>query len=135
MPEGAQVARVICESASEFINISCNDLAGRAIEDAPVDTGTLRGSAGYPAVDPSHAATPEELEGTVSFNTVYAAAQEVGEMYYLTHDNTKIVHWVVRNHPKGGKSHYLEDQVKVMAGRYEAAMGTYVARALKQRFG
>ncbi len=82
---------------------------GQAQRDAPVETGTLRGSGvvlPHEVVEPSRDA-PTLLEETVAFPMVYAAKQEMDEEY---------------NHPMGGKAHYLGDSVKAHAPTLQQAM-------------
>jgi hypothetical protein len=146
---------VIRRSAADGINDAANDLAGRSMGQAPVDTGELRASAAYPAVDPRSRATPVTLLATVSFNKVYAHAQHAGEIVYplavtyhvREHERRKPKGGVtmvrshaavigpgvveLRVHPRGGKDHYLSDPLKAMTPRYEAYVGAKVKVALE----
>jgi hypothetical protein len=134
------------QGAADGINASGDDLAGQAIAETPVEEGTLRASARYPANDSESAATPNVLEAQVSFNTPYAAAQHEGQALqhrqfavkpdghggFFTDINDIKPHtvlWVVKNHPGGGKSHYLSDPLKAMVNRYEQA----IARSISER--
>lgn len=83
------------------LRIILEDLAGKASRDAPVAEGTLRASAD---VEVHRNDTLGILEGTVSFNTVYAARQ---------HEETE---W---EHPKGGRAKYLEHNLKADQSRYD----------------
>lgn len=85
------------------------DLLGRAQREAPVEEGTLRAS-GKSEVKETH----NGIELEVTFSTVYAARQ---------HEE---VTW---KHPKGGKAKYLEDPLKEMAARYEAALAAAIRKA------
>ena len=78
------------------------DLLGRAQREAPVDEGTLRGSGSVEVTERG-----DRLSVEVSFSTPYAARQ---------HEE---VTW---QHPKGGKSKYLEDPLKEMSERYIATL-------------
>lgn len=91
------------------LELSLLDLAGAAARDAPVDEATLRGSA---------TTTIERLPGggaigAVIFPLPYAAVQEEREDFA---------------HPRGGKAHYLGDQLKARAPRYRAALERAVRR-------
>jgi hypothetical protein len=65
----------------------------------------------------------------VSFNTPYAAAQEMG--HATQHRNGKTVEWVVRQHPGGGRTGYLSSNLLAMAGRYERIIAEAVRQALE----
>lgn len=100
--------RAAAESALRVIG---NDLLGEAQRLAPVEEGTLRASG---ELDIDHVG--DAVVATVSFNSVYAARQ---------HEETE---W---EHPLGGQAKYLEQPLQAKAGRYEAALGAAIARALR----
>lgn len=156
MLRGNDIIKLVQAGAVEAINVSLNDLAGRAIAETPVEEGTLRASARYPANDSASAATADKLEGIVSFNTVYAAAQHEGNAVqhrkyavrpivkhgvtigFFTDKSTidpHVVLWVVRKHPGGGKSHYLSDPFKAMVSRYEKVIAANVEKKLEESNG
>lgn len=70
------------------------DLLGKSVERAPVDTGDLRGS-GFAEVNGN--------ETTVGFTAVYALRQHE-ELQY--------------NHPQGGEAKYLENPLKENTNKY-----------------
>ncbi|BBN97501.1 hypothetical protein [Sporolactobacillus terrae] len=74
------------------------DLHRRAVEQAPLDTGDLRGS-GFHEVDNG----PTRATGTVGFTAPYALVQ---------HEHTEF------NHPRGGNAKYLENPLKQNTNRY-----------------
>ena len=117
------------------------DLLGRAMRDAPVDEGTLRGS-GTAAVYANGRAVsrrgfrevagqpeaPQMVErrvvegglgdavvGEVGFNTPYALVQ---------HERLDF------HHPKGGKAKYLESNLTEHADRYQANLQDHLREAL-----
>jgi hypothetical protein len=98
-----RIAKRVDDAAFAALELIGQDLLGAAQRDAPVEEGTLRGS-GDVAVDrfPGGGALL-----TVTFNTVYAAKQEMEDDYV---------------HPRGGKSHYLGDQVKARVPAYRAVL-------------
>lgn len=107
MSEAADIRR---RAAMAALKVIADDLMGRAQREAPVEEGTLRGSATVTIVT-----TSEMGSAVVSFNTVYAARQ---------HEE---VTW---KHPKGGKAKYLEDPLKAMAQRYVQALAAAQRKAL-----
>lgn len=153
---GQSLGKAVRKGAAKGLNTSGDDLAGRAIGEAPVDSGELRASAAYPAVDPTHAASEDNLSSTVSFNRPYAAAQHEGEIVYqdpvtyVVHEHTRITpgggltvvreHTAtigpgvveLRNHPRGGKSHYLSDPHKQMFNEYEKMVALEVEAAVTE---
>lgn len=54
-----------------------------------------------------------DLTGSVVFDQVYAASQEVG--YWKTGPNAGVI---IRNHPRGGGAHYLSDPLIENSERY-----------------
>jgi hypothetical protein len=85
------------------------DLLGAAIEEAPLEEGTLRASG-----DVTVNVLPGGAELVVSFNTPYAARQ---------HEE---VTW---DHPRAGKAKYLEDPLKERANRYHRVLGLAIGKA------
>jgi hypothetical protein len=113
------------DAAERAVTASANDLLGRAVADAPIEEGTLRGS-GRVDVD----STPTSIEATVSFNTVYAAAVHQG--HATQHRGGKTVEWVMRNNPRGGGPRYLEKNLLAMTARYEQVIAAAVSQALER---
>jgi hypothetical protein len=133
-------ARVMAGAKQGMIEVS-EDLLGRAMRDAPLDEGTLRGSgtaavyvdgqrvssAGVKQIGPERHAVAAEPEvaldigqsvvGIVGFNTVYALAQHERMDY---------------EHPKGGKAKYLEDPLKQQGARYIDHMATRMREAAQR---
>lgn len=125
MPDEIDAIRQrMIDAAERAVESAAHDLLGRAQRDAPVDTGALRASG---RVDMTRTATGVEAE--VSFNRVYAAAQEVG--YATMMRGGRPVEWQARHHPKGGRSRYLGSNLEAMAARYEAVIAEAVRRELR----
>lgn len=87
---GEAALNAIYEAIRETLPVFALDLAGRAIEDAPVMTGRLRGSAspggdpvfgGSPTVEVQEP-SPGEFVVEVTFSTPYAHAQHEGYIDY-----------------------------------------------------
>ncbi len=110
MNQGQKAAKVRRQFVEQAMRVIADDLLGRAQRDAPVEEGTLRGS-GHVEIT----VTPQRISAEVSFNTVYAARQ---------HEE---VTW---RHPKGGKSKYLEDNLKSMGTRYRNVLEAAQRKAL-----
>jgi hypothetical protein len=119
------IRRRMERAAEEAVTAVANDLMGRAVEDAPIQEGTLRGSA---RVDVDR--TPSGVEATVSFNTPYSAA--VHEGHATQHRNGKTVEWVMRHNPGGGGPKYLEKNLLAMSARYERIIGEAVRQELER---
>lgn len=93
------------------------DLLGKAVRDAPVDTGDLRGSGSVSFGDnviaegtkdgnviiTGRAGRSAKPEATVGFSVPYAHRQHEDLEYH---------------HPRGGKAKYLEDPLKQNAKQY-----------------
>jgi hypothetical protein len=150
------------EAARGTLEAAALDLAGRAAADAPVETGRLRASVspgGDPAyggtVEPVDEKLGDRMEVHVTFSTPYAAAQHEGYIDYgegrevhvrehlrrlpsgkvvrvRAHTQTRRGRVVFTRHPLGGGKKYLENNLKAMAGRYEAVLAANVAEALKR---
>lgn len=152
MITGEQLINLVKKGAVDALNLSADDLAGRAISETPVREGELRASARYPGNDPESRATPDNLIAQVSFNTPYAAAQHEGRALqhrkyavkpivkegktvgFFTDKSVVDPHtvlWVVKDHPGGGKSHYLSDPFKSMVARYEAVVAANIKKELE----
>lgn len=87
-----RIRRAWIEATVEGLERSAARVAGRAANDAPLDTGDLRAS--FHISDPQ--VTPYSASISVSFDLVYARRQ---------HEETE---W---QHPKGGKAKFLSDAV------------------------
>lgn len=85
------------------------DLMGRAIRDAPIEEGTLRGSASFDIIE-----RPDGADVVVRFSTPYAARQ---------HEELT---W---EHPRGGKARYLADNLLAMIPTYRQALQQAIERA------
>jgi hypothetical protein len=125
-----------------------DDLLSAAVDAAPVEEGTLRGSGHivwlvndreYPA-DAFPAAAEEAIrlavagelrrfQAEIRFSTVYAAAQHEG-IAVMTRGHTAWV-WQAHNYPRGGGPKYLERPLLERAPRYEGVL----ARAIGSQFG
>lgn len=97
-------------AARQTLELVGLDLQGRSQRDAPVEEGTLRGSASHSVIETSTGAIV-----VVSFATPYAARQ---------HEE---ITW---KHPKGGRSKYLEANLKLMLAVYRDALRDSVAAAI-----
>lgn len=123
------------------------DLLGRAMRDAPVDEGTLRGSGtaavyangravarrGFQEIGTEPAESPDRFlvanrravhEGGLGD----AVVGEVGfnTPYALTQHERLDFH-----HPKGGKAKYLEENLTQQADRYQKNLEDHLREALK----
>jgi len=136
---GGTLWRHVMTHATQGMIENTEDLLGRAMRDAPLDEGTLRGSgnaavyiqgkavarSGFAEVG-DEAIGPEirqiiegggghNIVGVVGFNTPYALAQHERLDY---------------QHPKGGKAKYLEDNLKEHERQYQGNLDKHVAKAL-----
>lgn len=84
---GDLAKKIAKEAALSAIHDGALHILSEAVDEAPVDTGDLRGSGKVEDM-------PEEQATVISFNEPYALRQHE-ELNY--------------NHPKGGKAKYLED--------------------------
>lgn len=125
-----EAERIVDRKGAQAIRENALDLLGNAIEDAPVEEGTLRGSGAAhfetqriatgadfgqaaPDATPAERVPTGEMTAAVTFNMVYAAAQ---------HEGIDFVH------PKGGKAKYLEDNVERDREQYLR----HIARAMEE---
>lgn len=110
----SQVARILEQSpdfSAEGMNEVVIDIASRAVERAPVETGALRGS-----MENSVEVKDGEVIGEIRFTEKYAAAQ---------HEHVEY------RHPQGGEAKYLERAALEKADEVRAKM----AEQLSQLFG
>lgn len=98
------------DGAEDGVKRVLEDLLGRAQRLAPVEEGTLRAAGNLEVTR-----TAGDVEGTISFDTVYAARQ---------HEETD---WV---HPLGGQAKYLEAPLREQLPRYERIIGASIDRAI-----
>lgn len=147
-------------AAKEALEEAALDLAARSARDAPVETGRLRGSVspgGDPAyggaAEPIVEENGDRMEVAVTFSTPYAHAQHEGyidygggqavevQAHYRTlpsgrrifvraHTRTMRGRVVFQRYPLGGGKKFLENNLKAMAGRYEAVIGAKVKAAM-----
>lgn len=149
---GAQIAQIVSRSAATALNQLADKVAADSLEEVPLLNGELRASAVYPGNDPegTSAATEEDLEATVSYNTVYAAAQhegfaeqqrmhpvvfikDVGWRTLVDKSYPHTVLWVVKKYTEPGtKSHFLGDPFKAMVPRMEPFVSASVAKGLDE---
>lgn len=106
---GPAVEKAVQAAAMKALTAGAEAIIAAAIDEAPVETGTLRRSA---TVTPS----PSNVRVYGSFNTPYARRQ---------HEELE---W---RHPLGGKAKYLEDPFKRMADEVRR----FVARFIKADMG
>ena len=105
---GEEVERLIRETAFQAIRDGAEAILTEAIDETPIDTGTLRRSG-------TVTEAPQENTVYVSFNTPYARRQ---------HEDLTL------NHPRGGKAKYLEDPFKRNAEKVEQLVAQRVKAAL-----
>jgi hypothetical protein len=114
-----RVRRARHAAARDFVIKAANGLLAQAVPLAPIETGTLRGSAVGP--DPEtgeHFIERDDyVEAMVSFNTPYAARQ---------HEELE---W---KHPRGGQAKYLEQPYKALMPRWERALAAALERAVRE---
>lgn len=110
MAELDPIRRRMRDAAEDAVKRIAEDALGRAVRDAPIEEGTLRGS-GHVDVRSSG----DSVVATIAFATPYAAVQHERLDY---------------SHPRGGKAKYLEDVIKDQAARYERIIGMAVQRVL-----
>ena len=93
------------ENEADIRLVKCaEDLKGRSVEQAPVDTGDLRGNC---------AVSHKPLEARVGYSLPYALVQ---------HENLQF------KHPQGGKAKYLEDPFNEQKDNYIAFCGQGLIR-------
>lgn len=92
-----------------------DDIAGEAARRAPIEEGTLRGSAEVELREsaPVRPRVHSTAEVIVSFSTPYAARQ---------HEETA---WA---HPRGGQSKYLESVLLERSARYEGILAAAIGK-------
>ena len=105
---GEEAERLIRETAFQAIRDGAEAILTEAIDETPIDTGTLRRSG-------TVTEAPQENTVYVSFNTPYARRQ---------HEDLTL------NHPRGGKAKYLEDPFKRNAEKVEQLVAQRVKAAL-----
>lgn len=106
------VRRKFRRGAIRGVTLITNDLHGRAQRDAPVREGTLRADSDVEIDDDG-----DVIEGTVTFNQIYAARQ---------HEE---LDW---EHPLGGRAKYLEGNLAAMAARYELVLAGAIAQEMRR---
>ena len=141
LARNGEVWQRVQQAAVRGMTENTEDLLGRAMRDAPVDEGTLRGSgtatiyangravarrgfrevAGQPEAPQMverkvvEGGLGDAVVGEVGFNTPYALVQ---------HERLDF------NHPKGGKAKYLESNLTEHADRYQANLQDHLREAL-----
>jgi hypothetical protein len=146
----AQVQVIVKQSAAKAFNQLADKVAADSLVEVPLETGTLRASATYPGNDPASAATEDDLEATVAYNTVYAHAQHEGmalqkrlhpSVYiegvgWRTLTNVSKPHqvmWVVKEYTEPGtKKKFLEDPYKAMIPRMEPFVAASIAKGIDE---
>lgn len=149
---GKQIQGIIARSAADALNQLADKVAADSLPEVPLEYGELRASAVYPGNDPDGAsrATEDNLEATVSYNTVYAAAQHEGfaeqnrihPVVYIEGVGWRTlvdkfyphtVLWVVKNHTEPGtKAHFLSDPYKAMIPRMEPFVAASISKGLDE---
>ncbi|MDU0864420.1 HK97 gp10 family phage protein [Actinomyces urogenitalis] len=100
-----QVAANMTAASTKALALGAEVLRAAAVEQTPVDEGTLRRSASV-SIDKDVAA--------VSYNTPYAVRQHEELGYH---------------HPKGGKAKYLEDALHENSDQIRAVIAEHIRRA------
>lgn len=108
-PSGDELAERMARAGLAALEIGAQTVLGAGQREAPVKEGTLRGSGHIETFTSGNAVAKE-----VVFSTPYAARQ---------HEETT---W---EHPKGGKSKYLEDPLKELIPRVETLVAAVVRKA------
>jgi hypothetical protein len=132
------VKRRMREAAADAINEWTDDVAALSLIEVPKGSRHREGepdlelasSIRFPGNDPTMAATADDLDAYISYDTVYAGAQHEGEAYMhrYTEAGEIEIHWVVEKYTEpGAKSHYLEDPYKAMIPSLEGRVAAKVA--------
>jgi hypothetical protein len=149
---GDQISAIVCRSAAAALNQIADKVAADSLPEVPLENGELRASAVYPGNDPdgTSSATEDDLEATVSYNTVYASAQHEGfaeqermhpvvyikDVGWRTLTNKIQPHtvmWVVKNYSEPGtQSHFLSDPFKAMVPRMEPFVAASISKGLDE---
>lgn len=108
---GEEAERLIRETAFRAIRDGAEVILTEAIDETPIDTGTLRRSG-------TVTEAPQDNAVYISFNTPYAVKQ---------HEDLTL------NHPRGGKAKYLEDPFKRNAKKVERLVAQRVKAALDRK--
>ena len=106
---GNQVARLVRETAFQAQHDGAEAILTDAIDETPIDTGTLRRSG-------TVTDAPDDGLTFISFNTPYARYQ---------HENLNL------NHPRGGGPKYLENPFNRNKRAVVRLIGLRVRRALR----
>lgn len=138
------VKRRMREAAADAINDWTNDLAALSLIEVPKgphkhtgepDDLALAESVRFPGNDPAMAATADDLDAYVSYDTVYAGVQHEGEAWMTHHDEKGEpyeVFWKVEKYTTPGtKSHYLEDPFKSLIPSLESRVAAKVSEVTK----
>lgn len=108
---GDEAEKLIWEVALEAMNTGAEAILTEAIDETPIDTGTLRRSGGVSwGID--------RKSVYVSFNTPYARRQ---------HEDLTL------RHPRGGGPKYLENPFKRNEGKVRRLVGLRVKQALQSK--
>lgn len=141
--DSSEIVRDMVRGGARATRIIADDLLGAAVENAPIDEGTLRASghvvyvvndvefhggqyaeAVAMAVELAATGALTAFYAEVRFSTEYAAAQHEG--IALMHRAGHSWLWQARNYPKGGGPKYLERPFDERASRYEAALAASI---------
>lgn len=148
MADDAEVIARAVRGGARATRFATNDLLGAAVDAAPIEEGTLRGSghvvwlvngqefadhefqaAVQTAIRLAEEGTLRTFYGEARFSTVYAAAQHEGIALMSRGDAVWV--WQARNYPRGGGPKYLERPLMERAPRYEAVLAASVRRELE----
>lgn len=110
VPDSSRARAALHAAMVAAVHAIGEDALGEAQRRAPMEEGTLRGSAELEVQDRG-----DRVEATISFNTVYAAR---------VHEETE---W---RHPRGGQAKYLESVLRERSGRYNQILAAAARRAL-----
>lgn len=141
-----EVWQRVQQAAVKGMTENTEDLLGRAMRDAPVDEGTLRGSGsaavyangrsvarrGFSEVGSKPAESPErfEIRERHAIHEGGLGDAVVGEVGFNTPYALAQHERLDFNHPKGGKAKYLEDNLKEQADRYQGNLNDHLRGAL-----
>lgn len=125
-----EVKAALGKAAMRGLTDAALDLTRRAVQDAPIDLGDLRGS-GSCRIEGTEVATGDKDGGVTVKGSATAPpnATRLEAQIGFTEPYALIQHekldW---QHPKGGKAKYLEDAYTQNLGRYEQ----HIADAIKE---
>ena len=142
-----EVWQRVQQAAVRGMTENTEDLLGRAMRDAPVDEGTLRGSGaaavyangravarrGFQEIGTEPTESPDRfaMQSQRAVHEGGLGDAVVGEVGFNTPYALAQHERLDFHHPKGGKAKYLESNLTERAGRYQANLEDHLQEALK----